>query len=412
MSDSILPTDSDLLAEFARSGSERPFEMLVRRHGALVLSVCRGILRDANDAEDAAQAAFLTLARKARSLVGHRTIAGWLHTVAWHISCRARRARTLRQHREREAAAAAFQNARDDSGSPDTSLLHEQLHAMPDKYRLPLILHHFDGWSEVEVAQILGCKLGTISGRLSRGRQILKQRLEARGMRGIMTAAGGAAVEAVEPTDLMRRDRQRALPAGAFVAVASRAGAMIHRGGRNAQAGAQAGFVSTQASALSDGVLRVMRRSKIRAIAAVVVVFAVLVGSIVGLIAYLAAPRSQTGESFDATAAPANIFFPRVPRSDNSITGVVVDANGKPVPDVLVRLYANKPDAAAGRRPVGRTWSRTDGTFVIDNVWPGKNRYLLCLTNGAAPLHADMGIDIESYQMINVGKLVLKPGRY
>ena len=178
MSDSILPTDSDLLAEFARSGSERPFEMLVRRHGALVLSVCRGILRDANDAEDAAQAAFLTLARKARSLVGHRTIAGWLHTVAWHISCRARRARTLRQHREREAAAAAFQNARDDSGSPDTSLLHEQLHAMPDKYRLPLILHHFDGWSEVEVAQILGCKLGTISGRLSRGRQILKQRLE------------------------------------------------------------------------------------------------------------------------------------------------------------------------------------------------------------------------------------------
>jgi len=231
-------------------------------------------------------------------------------------------------------------------------------------------------------------------------------------MRGIMTAAGGAAVEAVEPTDLMRRDRQRALPAGAFVAVASRAGAMIHRGGRNAQAGAQAGFVSTQASALSDGVLRVMRRSKIRAIAAVVVVFAVLVGSIVGLIAYLAAPRSQTGESFDATAAPANIFFPRVPRSDNSITGVVVDANGKPVPDVLVRLYANKPDAAAGRRPVGRTWSRTDGTFVIDNVWPGKNRYLLCLTNGAAPLHADMGIDIESYQMINVGKLVLKPGRY
>src|SRR6476659_5768120 len=106
MSDSILPTDSDLLAEFARSGSERPFEMLVRRHGALVLSVCRGILRDANDAEDAAQAAFLTLARKARSLVGHRTIAGWLHTVAWHISCRARRARTLRQHREREAAAA------------------------------------------------------------------------------------------------------------------------------------------------------------------------------------------------------------------------------------------------------------------------------------------------------------------
>src|SRR5688572_26955743 len=139
MSESILPTDSDLLAEFAESGSERPFEVLVRRHGGLVLSVCRGILRDANDAEDAAQAAFLTLARKAASLVGHRTIAGWLHTVAWHISCRARRARSLRQQREREAAEtnAAIESARGESSHADTSVLHEQLLAMPDKYRLP-----------------------------------------------------------------------------------------------------------------------------------------------------------------------------------------------------------------------------------------------------------------------------------
>jgi RNA polymerase sigma factor (sigma-70 family) len=411
MSESILPTDSELLAEFAASGSERPFEVLVRRHGALVLSVCRGILRDANDAEDAAQAAFLTLARKAKSLIGHRTIAGWLHTVAWHISCRARRARTLRQQREREAAEAALERARDDTSSPDTSLLHEQLHAMPDKYRLPLILHHFDGWSEAEVAQILGCKLGTISGRLSRGRQILKERLEARGIRGIMAAEGGATAGA-EPVDAMRADRKRAMPAAAFVALASRAGAMVHRDG-----GALSGnAVSTQASALSDGILRVMRRSKIRAIAAVVVVCAVIVGSIVGLIAYSAAPRSETGDLGSATAAPADaarFYFPRVPRADNQVAGIVVDVNDKPLAQILIRLYANKADAAAGRRAVGWARSRRDGTFVIDNVWPGKNRYLFCVTeNIDPPLHADMQLDIESYQMLNVGKLVLKSGRY
>jgi hypothetical protein len=240
---------------------------------------------------------------------------------------------------------------------------------MPDKYRLPVILHHLDGWSEAEVAQILGCKLGTISGRLSRGRQILKERLEARGIRGIMSPG----VPTAELSDAMRRDRQRVTPAAGFVALACRAGALIQREGA-----VPAGTVSTQASALSDGVLRVMRRSKIRAIAAVVVVFAVIVGSIVGLIAFYAAPRSETGDLGSATAAPAdakNYFFPRTARSDNSITGFVVDAEGKPVVDALIRVYANKSDAAAGRRAIARNWSRTDGSFTIDNVTPGKDRY-------------------------------------
>ncbi|MBC8106338.1 MAG: sigma-70 family RNA polymerase sigma factor [Anaerolineae bacterium] len=397
MSENYLPSDSDLLTEFAESGSERPFEVLVRRHGALVLSVCRGILRDANDAEDAAQAAFLTLARKAKSLIGHRTIAGWLHTVAWHISCRARRARTLRQHREREAAEAAIQHAHGDSAHTDTSLLHEQLHAMPDKYRLPLILHHFDGWSEAEVAQILGCKLGTISGRLSRGRQILKERLVARGL--------GTAI-AVEPVDAMERDRRRAAPAAAFVAIASRAGSMIQRKG-----GVTEGAASTQAAALSDGLLRGMRRSKIRAIVAAAVVFAIVVGSIVGLMAFYAAPPSI--DDGDATAAPSQMYFPRVARADNSIVGVLLDPGGKPAAKVLVRLYMKKSDASEGRRALGWARTRTDGSFVIDNVPPGKAHFLLCNTTDQPTfMHANAYVNIEPFQTVNVGTLTLKTGRY
>ncbi|CAN5676758.1 hypothetical protein BH09PLA1_BH09PLA1_35470 [soil metagenome] len=412
MPESFLPSDSDLLTEFAESGSERPFEMLVRRHGALVLSVCRGILRDANDAEDAAQAAFLTLARKAKSLIGHRTIAGWLHTVAWHISCRARRARTLRQQREREAAEVSA--AQRDASAPafaDTSLLHEQLHALSDKYRLPLILHHFDGWSEAEVAQILGCKLGTISGRLSRGRQILKERLEARGMSSAAAGADrhdsaalgatAAAPELMAPIDEI--SRRRAAPAAAFVALASRAGSMIHR-----QGGVTEGAVSTQAAALSDGILRVMQRARIRALVAVAVAFAI-VGSLVGLIALNAAPRSSDGGG--ATAAPAP-FFPVVPRAGNSISGIVLDPDGKPAGEVTVRLYASKADALEGRRALARFWTGMDGSFTLDSLPPGKNRYLLCFMERPTFMHAEMNLDIAAGDVIDVGKLTLKLGRY
>src|SRR5688572_11108135 len=107
MTEQLLPSDGQLLADYRDSGGQRPFELLVRRHAGLVLGVCRGVLREPHDAEDAAQAAFLTLARKAPSLRGQRTVAGWLHRGAWHVSMRAREARQLRQHRERDAASAA-----------------------------------------------------------------------------------------------------------------------------------------------------------------------------------------------------------------------------------------------------------------------------------------------------------------
>src|SRR5690348_11845131 len=99
-------TDGQLLARFAQSGEQWPFEVLVRRHGSLVLGVCRTVLGGAgaqHDAEDAAQATFLTLARKSRSLSGYDSIAGWLYRVAWHIAKRTRAARELRSRRERNS---------------------------------------------------------------------------------------------------------------------------------------------------------------------------------------------------------------------------------------------------------------------------------------------------------------------
>ena len=105
MNTTVVPSDGELLHQFVASRDERSFEMLVMRYASLVLGVCRGVLRDPADADDAAQASFILLARKARSLRGRRTIAGWLHGVAWNISSRARRARQRRQARLRRRIA-------------------------------------------------------------------------------------------------------------------------------------------------------------------------------------------------------------------------------------------------------------------------------------------------------------------
>jgi RNA polymerase sigma factor (sigma-70 family) len=180
-------TDGQLLARFAQSGEQWPFEVLVRRHGSLVLGVCRTVLGGAgalHDAEDAAQATFLTLARKSQSLGGYDSIAGWLYRVAWHIAKRTRSARELRSRRERDAAtqrgahlSKVEQQGSADDGPPLLEALHDELNKLPEKYRLPLILHHLEGWTEPEIAELLGCRVGTLSGRLSRGRQMLRERI-------------------------------------------------------------------------------------------------------------------------------------------------------------------------------------------------------------------------------------------
>jgi hypothetical protein len=140
------------------------------------------------------------------------------------------------------------------------------------------------------------------------------------------------------------------------------------------------------------------------------------------LVAYLAAPRPQTGELSSAAATPApnasnpgaRSFFPLVARSDNRITGIVVVAEGNPVECVIVRLFVNKSDATDGRRAMARNWSGEDGWFIIDSVPPGKRRYLLAFINrpDAEPMHAELDLDIAAHEVADIGQLVLKRGRY
>ena len=179
-------SDVRLVERFLSQGDESAFELLVWRHGAMVLGVCRRVLGDAHEAEDAFQAAFLVLARKAASAARHRSVGGWLYTVAYRVALRARARRAARTARER-----AFDGLRAAGGSDPVGeagwrevrrVIDEEVNRLPEKYRLPFVLFHLEGRSSAEVARELGCPVGTVESWLARARARLRSRLVRRGI--------------------------------------------------------------------------------------------------------------------------------------------------------------------------------------------------------------------------------------
>src|SRR5262249_34154149 len=135
-------------------GDAESFEALVARHGPMVLSVCRGVLRDPNDAEDAFQAVFLILVKKAGTIRGRQALAGWLYQVAHRVAMRANLAATWRRAHEREAGQMTAASSSTAPPIPDDLLpaLHEEIARLPEKYRLPVLLCDLEGRTQAEVA--------------------------------------------------------------------------------------------------------------------------------------------------------------------------------------------------------------------------------------------------------------------
>ncbi|WZO96323.1 sigma-70 family RNA polymerase sigma factor [Isosphaeraceae bacterium EP7] len=179
-------SDGQLLERFVEGENptaQLAFSALVDRHGALVLGVCRSILRDEHDARDACQATFLVLARKARSLWTLETLGPWLHQVALRAA-RSSRASTVRR-RGHERTAASLNQERVSPGErlgPDACVVHEEIGRLPDRYRIPVVLCDLEGRSYAQAAHSLGCAVGTLKSRLSRGRARLNSRLTRRGL--------------------------------------------------------------------------------------------------------------------------------------------------------------------------------------------------------------------------------------
>jgi RNA polymerase sigma factor (sigma-70 family) len=159
-------SDGQLLQRFLARRDQAAFASLVRRHGPMVLGVCRRILRNSHDAEDAFQATFLVLVGRARSLAGRTVVGDWLHGVAYRTALKARARDARRRVKERAMPRSeAFQECL----LPEWhALLDRELNGLPEKYRRLIVLCDLEGRTRREVARLLHCPEGTVSGRLSR----------------------------------------------------------------------------------------------------------------------------------------------------------------------------------------------------------------------------------------------------
>jgi len=262
-------SDAQLLERFVVQRDEAAFELLVWRHGTMVLNLCRRLLRHEQDAEDAFQATFLVLARKARSIGKRQACASWLYKVAYRVALAARARSATRVARERscpdELPAA---EVTDDLIWRDLRpVLDEEVNRLPENYRTVFVLCCLEGRTGAEAAEQLCCPEGTVMSRLSRARGRLRLRLLHRGVSlpvGLLTAVIAANGQAAETTaGLVTETMKAALTVAAGNAVVA--------------------VASVRATALAEGALRAMFMNKMK-VALGIVVMVGLVGAGAGLI--------------------------------------------------------------------------------------------------------------------------------
>jgi RNA polymerase sigma factor (sigma-70 family) len=202
-------SDSELVRRFAANNDGDAFAALVRRYGPLVLGLCRRVLHHAQDTEDAFQATFLVLARKAGTIHKQASLWSWLYKVAYRIALRARATQARRRAQEHQAVQHLKLLPTTTAADPGLGeLLDEEVQRLPEKYRAPVLLCYLQGATNEEAAIRLRCPTGTVKIRLLRARQLLRKRLERRAVALSLSALAAALVQeaaaAVPPALLAR----------------------------------------------------------------------------------------------------------------------------------------------------------------------------------------------------------------
>jgi RNA polymerase sigma factor (sigma-70 family) len=255
-------SDEQLVQSFVARRDEDAFAALVRRHGPMVWGVCRRVLRDHHEAEDAFQATFLVLARKAASLASCGLVANWLYGVAYRAALKARAAVARRAARERQVAQMPEPEAVEcDLWAELRPVLDRELSCLPEKYRAPLVLCDLGGRTRKEAARQLGVPEGTVAGRLARARALLGRRL----------ARHGVAVSAGALASALSQGAAPGCVPPSLVAVTIRSAAL-------SAAGQAAGPASAAVAALTEGVLKAMFLSRVKVVVALLLGLALLAG--------------------------------------------------------------------------------------------------------------------------------------
>jgi RNA polymerase sigma factor (sigma-70 family) len=318
--------DQQLVERFAQAREEAAFDALVKRHGPLVLGVCRRVLHNWHDAEDAFQATFLILARKAGSIGQRESVASWLYRVAFHTALKAKASAASRQRREQQTRNRTPADPLEEvTGRELLLVLDEELQHLPECLRTPLVLCYLQGKTRDEAAQQLGWSLATLKRRLEKGRQRLRLRLEHRGL-ALSAALLGAGLaqgiaSATVPAILTRATVKAAL---------------------NAAAG--------KAATLAEGVLQAMFTTKLKIATAVLLVIGVAVLS-ASTLTHQALAQRQPEVTAQAKVQPGEATQPQTQpvtpeqqqpegKKEITIAGQVLSPDGKAVAGAQVVVLA------------------------------------------------------------------------
>jgi RNA polymerase sigma factor (sigma-70 family) len=292
-------TDGELMQRCASAGDDSAaaaFTALVGRHGPMVLRVCYQVLGNSHDAQDAFQATFLVLARKARSVRKYDSVASWLYGVADRVARQARAEaarRRVHERRRSELTALDLESVGAETRSETWPELHEEVALLPEKLRIPIVLCYLEGLTAEAAAQQLGCPRGTVLSRLSRARERLRERLTRRGV-SLSTGLPLLATKSAVPDGLSHATVQ--------AAIRITAGKMA------------AGTVPASVAALTEGVLRMMSRVRlIRVAGAILAIGAMSIG--VGVVV------SQTVGAPPRAARAGNTTPPVSSKDDPSRNG-------------------------------------------------------------------------------------------
>jgi RNA polymerase sigma factor (sigma-70 family) len=342
-------SDAQLLERFVSRHDEEAFAALVAEHGQMVLAVCRRLLNDPCDVEDAFQATFLVLVRKARSVRAEQSLGGWLHRVAHRVAVEANRNAARRKRREERAA---NMSASDRDTSPDADdfrpALHEELARLPERFRRPVVLCYLEGKTQAEAAAALRWSSATLRRRLAAARERLRARLVHRGIApsaGLVMASLAEEARAAVPPD--------------WIATTV----------RTASALAQRRAAASTALVLTEYALRSLRMAQFKTVATSVLTVAAIVGiAAIGLIAAVAAeadapPTNRPTAEAKPAPIPQSVIAPADDAGPLGYAGVVFDNMGEPLAGATI--YVCYPTADQWACVRGAT-TGIDGRFRFE----------------------------------------------